>query len=967
MGVVISDLHKHTTMNESRTLFRALVFLLSMMLLSLSSSGQTNFDRFPNSPSLIACGSPTSLTVTGITTSSANLGWSGVSGATSYLLQYKASSATNWTSVTTTSTAKNVTGLSSSTTYQFNVQATCGIGTGTISATQTFTTLSPCQSPSGLSASQITTSSAKLNWTAITGIMYFNFRYRVSGSSTWTNDSSITNYKTISGLSPATTYQYQVQTRCSAGLLSTYTSSSTFTTLASASCGTATGLTATSVSTSGATLNWTTVSGASSYTIQYRISGSSTWTSTTSTTGTTTISGLYASTLYEFQVQTVCSGTTSAFTASANFTTLAQACSVPNVALFSSTNITASTCTVGWAAVSGAVSYNVQYRVSGSGSAWTNQASSTNTSNLTSLNPSTLYEFQVQTVCSGSSSAFSSSGIFTTLANPCTVPDVALFSSTTITSSSCTVGWAAVANALSYNVQYRVRNSGSSFTTVAATTNSKSLTGLSPSTLYEFQVQTVCSGGNSAYSSVGIFTTLSGASCGMASGLSATGITTTGATLNWTAVSGAASYSIQYRKIGTSTWSTATSTTNSKAITGLTIGSSYEFQVQTVCSGATSAFTASATFSTTGTGVSLPVPDHIVICIMENHAYQQIIGNTAAPHINALANDVMSANFTQSYGIEHPSQPNYLDFFAGGNQGITNNNLPPSHFTSMNLAKALLTAGRTFVTYSEDLPSAGWDGEVSGGYARKHNPVANWMGTGTNQVSSSLNQPYTAFPTNYANLPTVSYVVPNLINGMHDGSGNTAITTGDNWYYTNMYPYVQWARTHNSLFILTFDEDDNISGNRIPTIFSGQMVSQGQFATSINHYNVLRTIEDMYGLTHSGAAATAAPIHGCWTNGYRIGSTTDETAFMNWEVFPNPFSDIASISFEAISSSQVKFRVHTLLGQTVFESTTMDYQAGMHQVDLPLSDPSIRKGIYFVEMMLNDRIYIKKIIKTTEN
>ncbi|HNZ43976.1 MAG: T9SS type A sorting domain-containing protein [Bacteroidales bacterium] len=72
--------------------------------------------------------------------------------------------------------------------------------------------------------------------------------------------------------------------------------------------------------------------------------------------------------------------------------------------------------------------------------------------------------------------------------------------------------------------------------------------------------------------------------CGTPSGLSATGITTTSATLNWAAVSGASSYNIQYRPSGTSTFVTTTSTTNSKAITGLTDGTIYEFMVQAVCS-----------------------------------------------------------------------------------------------------------------------------------------------------------------------------------------------------------------------------------------------------------------------------------------------------------------------------------------------------------------------------------------------
>ena len=133
------------------------------------------------------------------------------------------------------------------------------------------------------------------------------------------------------------------------------------------------------------------------------------------------------------------------------------------------------------------------------------------------------------------------------------------------------------------------------------------------------------------------------------------------------------------------------------------------------------------------------VPDHVVVLILENHAYTQIIGSTAAPYINALAYDPSSALFTQSYAIEHPSQPNYLDFYSGCNQGITTDNLPTgTPYTTSNLGRQLLDAGKTFVTYSEGLPSVGYNGASSGTYARKHNPAANWMGTGTNQDRKSV-------------------------------------------------------------------------------------------------------------------------------------------------------------------------------------------------------------------------------------
>ncbi len=73
---------------------------------------------------------------------------------------------------------------------------------------------------------------------------------------------------------------------------------------------------------------------------------------------------------------------------------------------------------------------------------------------------------------------------------------------------------------------------------------------------------------------------------------------------------------------------------------------------------------------------------------------------------------------------------------------------------------------------------------------------------------------------------------------MHNGTNPATITTADNWMYTNLNNYIQWAKTHNSLFILTFDEDDNSQSNRIPTIFTGPMVLAGQYASHVDHYNV---------------------------------------------------------------------------------------------------------------------------------
>lgn len=263
---------------------------------------------------------------------------------------------------------------------------------------------------------------------------------------------------------------------------------------------------------------------------------------------------------------------------------------------------------------------------------------------------------------------------------------------------------------------------------------------------------------------------------------------------------------------------------------------------------------------------SVPTPDHVVVLVLENHGYQQVVGSAAAPYINGLLSDPQCALFTQSYGLSHPSQPNYIQLFAGSNLGVVDNNVPDIlPFTSRNLGASLLAAGRTFTGYSEDLPSVGATDSVSGQYARKHNPWVNWQGGSLNGLPASCNQPFTAFPSNYALLPTVSFVVPNLTNDMHNGSDPTRITTCDTWIQNNLNAYIQWAKTHNSLLILTFDEDDDVSNQHILTFIIGEHVLPGSYSTIVDHYNVLRTLEDMYSLPHAGAAATAAPIDYCWT------------------------------------------------------------------------------------------------------
>ena len=255
-------------------------------------------------------------------------------------------------------------------------------------------------------------------------------------------------------------------------------------------------------------------------------------------------------------------------------------------------------------------------------------------------------------------------------------------------------------------------------------------------------------------------------------------------------------------------------------------------------------------------------PDHIVIVIEENHAYSQIVGVSAAPYINGLLSDTSCALLTQSYGLAHPSQPNYLMFFSGSNQGITTDNLPATFpFTSASsLGSELIAAGFSFTGYSEDLPSVGSDVTTSGNYARKHNPWVNWQGSSTYPIPTASNQPLTSFPADYTTLPNVSIVVPNQNDDMHNGTDPATITTGDTWLNTHLNGYIQWAKTHNSLFIFTFDEDNSASGNQILTFFIGANTLKGSYSQTNNHYNILRMLEDMYSLPYLGTSSSAITI-----------------------------------------------------------------------------------------------------------
>jgi acid phosphatase len=344
------------------------------------------------------------------------------------------------------------------------------------------------------------------------------------------------------------------------------------------------------------------------------------------------------------------------------------------------------------------------------------------------------------------------------------------------------------------------------------------------------------------------------------------------------------------------------------------------------------------------------------VVIGENTSAGSVFGSASAPYINALAN--AGAKFTNSFAITHPSQPNYLQLYSGSNQGITDDSYINVKFTTANLGRELINAGRTYTTYSEGLPSVGYDDASSGLYVRKHNPAANWMGTGTNQIPATTNQPFTAFPADFNNLPAVSFVVPNLCNDGHDVCAplNNSVLQFDSWVQNNLDAYKQWCINNNSLLIVTYDEDDFSSTNKIATVFYGANVAPASYAQTINHYNVLRTIEDANGLTtHAGSAGTASTIDYCWLAAAAGNKILSSQASVSKDlfIFPNPANDKIQVMLKNMAAKYSRWEIIDITG-TVLKAGVA--QAGKGNT-IQIAVDNLKNGIY--QLRVSDGLNIR--------
>lgn len=243
-------------------------------------------------------------------------------------------------------------------------------------------------------------------------------------------------------------------------------------------------------------------------------------------------------------------------------------------------------------------------------------------------------------------------------------------------------------------------------------------------------------------------------------------------------------------------------------------------------------------------------PTKIVLIVMENHAYEQIVGSTSAPYLNDRFIPAGEL-FTNYSAITHPSLPNYLDLVAGTDSGCTSDSCSRDSITANNVYKQLKKHLINWRDWNESMPSNCYQSD-SGDYVVHHNPPPYYTNLAAT-LCPNRDIPYpSTLPTS---LPPFLFITPNNCSNMHDCS----ISTGDTW----LSNHVPALLAKGSTVIITWDEDDRSHGNHVLTAMVGPGVTAGsRDNTAYNHYGLLAGIEDHFGLSRlaNAVGATAVPI-----------------------------------------------------------------------------------------------------------
>ena len=484
----------------------------------------------------------------------------------------------------TTDTVANIGGLIPFTKYYIHVRDSCAdVDNFSAWIIDSFTTLPPCTLPVFLTTTNISDSGATLAWTT-GGASGDGFNYAINASVGTPPATYITATDTFiiaNGLTPSTTYYIHVRDSCGPGYLSAWVTSS-FTTLPLPCPGPV--LTASSISDSSAAITWLSFSGgAMSNGSQYIINTAATDTAGTTTTTTDTFihaTGLLPGTTYYVHLRDSCVPTGNfSFWSTIPVTTLTL-CTLP--ALLTANSVTDSSAIINWYLDSTSLGLGYQYVIDTSAGDPTISGTATTDSfvNAGGLNPATAYYVHVRDSCGpGYLSAWVTIS-FTTLPFPCPLP---LIAADSISDSSAVITWTTDSTgATSTGYQYTVNTSAASpsGSGTATTDTVANATGLLPGTVYYAHVRDSCGPGDFSAWVTTSFTTLP--LCLPPTAVSASGISYTTATINWTGSSGYSEFQVNAAAADTTGISSVTTTT-SASIAGLLPGTTYYFHVRDSC------------------------------------------------------------------------------------------------------------------------------------------------------------------------------------------------------------------------------------------------------------------------------------------------------------------------------------------------------------------------------------------------
>lgn len=256
-----------------------------------------------------------------------------------------------------------------------------------------------------------------------------------------------------------------------------------------------------------------------------------------------------------------------------------------------------------------------------------------------------------------------------------------------------------------------------------------------------------------------------------------------------------------------------------------------------------------------------PASSHVILVMEENHSYSQVIGNSSMPYLNGLASQYGLG--TQYYADVHPSIGNYLMLTTG--QIETIDDAFSGTISDDNVVRELVKAGKTWHSYAESLPNAGYVGGDVYPYLRHHNPMTYLSDViGTSQANNVV--PFSKFGADVSagSLPDFSFVIPNALNDAHDGT----LAQADQWLQSNIDPLIKSSSfQQGGVLIILFDEsvtnDLSHGGGHVTMVVVGPKVKKGfQSTTLYQHQSTLRLVLSTLGVNSFPGASAKAPDMG---------------------------------------------------------------------------------------------------------